>query len=330
MYSVQAISPSVAPLRILVPAIPGFEIIGRSERSSVSHLGGSGRSTTLELRLRAIKAGKWAIGPARAAQSGEEIVAPAVTVRVDELPGATAMAANPALRALLERAPPPDVPGQPAVNLAISSRNGAIGDQIDVLTAAWFPRDLRVRLRRPPTLQPPVIEGVWSYPQPVPPGIAATRTVGGTLYDLFVAHQVVFPLRPGRIVITPAVLKYSVPLALQFFSQEERYTLTSPPETLTVASTPVEGRPAGYAGAVGRGLQLVRTIEPPTAVPGEPVAVTFELRGEGNPALWPAPGLVWPEGVRSYPDGTDERLQVTQGRLGGAKTFRFTVVPDSS
>ncbi len=330
VYSVLAVSRSTAPLRLLIPTISGFEIVGRSERSSVSHFGGSSRSTTLELRLRALKAGKWAIGPARAVQGGQEVVAPAVTVKVDDLPGATAMAANPALRALLEQAPAPGTPGQPAVNLALSSRRGAVGDQIDVLTAAWFPRELRVRLRRPPTLQPPVIEGVWSYPQPVPPGIATTRTVGGTLYDLFVAHQVVFPLRPGRIVVTPAVLKYSVPLALQFFSQEERYTLTSAPETLSVAATPGENRPAGYAGAVGRDLRLVRTVEPPTAVPGEPVSVAFELSGEGNPALWPAPELAWPEGVRSYPDGTDERVQVTAGRLGGAKTFRFTVVPDSS
>jgi hypothetical protein len=330
LYTVQAVSRSPAPLRLLVPTIAGFEIVGRSERSSVSHFGEGSRSTTLELRLRAIKPGRWAIGPARVVQGADEVVAPAVTVIVDELPGAMAVAANPALRALLEQAQPPTTPGQPAVNLAISSRNGAIGAQIDVLTAAWFPRDLRVRLRRPPTLQPPVIEGVWSYPQPVPPGIAATRTVGGTLYDLFVAHQVVFPLRAGRIVVTPAVLKYSVPLALQFFSQEERYTLTSPPETLTIAATPMEGRPAGYAGAVGRELRLVRTVEPPRAVPGEPVSVAFELSGEGNPALWPAPRLTWPEGVRSYPDGTDERLRVTDGRLGGSKTFRFTVVPDSS
>ncbi|HET8622830.1 MAG TPA: BatD family protein [Gemmatimonadales bacterium] len=330
VYSVQAVSRSTAPLRVLIPTITGFEIIGRSERSSVSHFGGSSRSTTLELRLRALKPGKWAIGPARAVQGTAEVVAPAVTVRVDELPGATAMAANPSLRALLEQAPPPATAGQPAVNLALSSRRGAVGDQIDVLTAAWFPRELRVRLRRPPTLQPPVIEGVWSYPQPVPPGIAATRTVGGTLYDLFVAHQVVFPLRPGRIVVTPAVLKYSVPLALQFFSQEERYTLTSAPETLSVAATPTEGRPAGYTGAVGRELTLTRSVEPATAVPGEPVSVSFELTGEGNPALWPAPQLAWPEGVRSYPDGTDERLVVNQGRLGGTKTFRFTLVPDSS
>ncbi|HEU5171666.1 MAG TPA: BatD family protein [Gemmatimonadales bacterium] len=330
VYSVQAVSRSASPLQVRIPTVNGFEVVGRTERSSVSHLGGPSRATTLELRLRALRAGTWVIGPAKAVQDGEEIVAPAISVKVDEPPGVVALAANPALRSLLDRAAAPAKPGEPAVSLALSARRGAVGEQLEVLTAAWFPRELRVRLRRPPTLQPPVIEGVWSYPQPVPSGIAATRLVGGTLYDLFVAHQVVFPLRPGRIVVAPAVLKYSVPLALQFFSQEERYTLTSAPETLTVAATPVEGRPAGYAGAVGRDLRLSRSVEPATARAGEPVSVAFELAGEGNPALWPAPEIDWPEGVRAYPDRTDESPRVSHGRLGGAKTFRFTVVPDST
>ena len=51
------------------------------------------------------------------------------------------------------------------------------------MSAAWFPRDLRLQLRRPPTLQPPVIDGVWSYPQATPAGIAATRNIGGRWYD---------------------------------------------------------------------------------------------------------------------------------------------------
>ncbi|MGH7628184.1 MAG: hypothetical protein ACREOF_02120, partial [Gemmatimonadales bacterium] len=35
VYSVQAVSRSTAPLRLLIPTISGFEIVGRSERSSV-------------------------------------------------------------------------------------------------------------------------------------------------------------------------------------------------------------------------------------------------------------------------------------------------------
>jgi hypothetical protein len=330
VLTIQATARDPAPVQVTISSLPGFEITGRSEHTEVSQLGTPSRTTTLELRLRAIKAGRWAIGPARATQGAVVAVADPVAVQVDDLAGAASTAANPMLKRLLERAPPPGRPGQPAVSLVLSSRSAAVGEQVDVLTAAWFPRELRTQLRRPPTLQPPVIEGVWSYPQPVPPGIAATRTVGGVLYDLFVAHQAVFPLQPGRVEVTPAVLKYSVPIALQFFSQEERYTLESDAETLTVTPTPATGRPAAYGGAVGSGLRLDRGVDQPAARAGEPVAVSFTLTGDGNPALWPAPEIRWPETVRAYPDRTDERLEVKAGRLGGSKTFRYTVVPDSS
>lgn len=330
VLTVQATASGAAPVQVSLPNIVGFEITGRSEHTEVAQLGTPSRTTTLELRLRALKAGRWELGPARAVQGGNVARAGAVTVQVDEVPGAATVASNPVLKRLLDRAAPPARPGQPGVSLVLSSDSAAVGEQVDVLTAAWFPRELRSQLRRPPTLQPPVIEGVWSYPQPAPPGIAATRSVSGVLYDLFVAHQIVFPLQPGRIQVTPAVLKYSVPIALQFFSQEERYTLQSEPAMLAVTPTPVTGRPAGYNGAVGSRLRLERVVDTPSTRAGEPVAVTFRLSGDGNPALWPAPEIRWPTGVRAYPDRTDEHLAVSGGRLGGMKTFRYTVVPDST
>ena len=139
-----------------------------------------------------------------------------------------------------------------------------VGEQVDVVTAAWFPRDLRQQLRRPPTLQPPVIDGVWSFPQTTPTGIAATRNIRGRWYDLFVSHQVVFPLVPGTVSVPRATLKYSTPVALQFFSQEERFALSSRAETLAVHPLPAAGRPAGFAGAIASGLTLERQIDPAT------------------------------------------------------------------
>lgn len=329
VYTVRAVSHSSEPMDLSIAPVNGFEIVSRSERTEVSFSGGPTRTTVVEMRLRALRPGRWQVGPARAAQGREVAEAAAIVVDVEASPSAAATALNPKLRSLLERAPPPPR-GKAAVALLVSADTVTVGEQIDVVTAAWFPRDLRLQLRRPPTLQPPVIDGVWSYPQAAPAGIAATRNLGGSTYDLFVAHQVVFPLVPGTIAIPSAMLKYSTPLALQFFSQEERFALTSRPETLLVRPLPTPGRPSNFNGAVGTGLHLERRISPGTAHAGEGVAVELSLKGEGNSALWPPPEITWPASARAYVDRVDEQVSTLDGRLGGTKTFRYLVVPDSA
>jgi hypothetical protein len=329
LYTVRAVSRSSEPMDLSIAPFTGFEIISRSERTEVSFSGGPTRTTVLEIRLRALRPGRWQLGPVKAAQGREVVEAAALVVDVDPNAAAAAPALNPRLRTLLERAPPPPR-GKAAVALVVSADTVNIGEQVDVVTAAWFPRDLRLQLRRPPTLQPPVIDGVWSYPQAAPAGIAVTRNIGGSAYDLFVAHQVVFPLVAGTIVIPRAMLKYSTPLALQFFSQEERFALNSRPESLMVRPLPPAGRPPDFSGAVGSGLKLERRVTPPAAHAGEGVAVELALTGEGNTALWPPPEVRWPPSARAYVERVEEQVGTTEGRLGGTKIFRYLVVPDSA
>ena len=328
VYTARAVSQSSEPMSLTIAPFNGFEIVSRSERTEVSLSGGAIRTTVLEVRLRALRPGRWQIGPARATQGKEMAEAAALVVDVEPSAAVAATTLNPRLRSLLERTPPPPG-GKAAVALVVSADMVRVGQQVDVVTAAWFPRDLRLQLRRPPTLQPPVIDGVWSYPQAAPSGIAVTRDFGGIAYDLFVAHQVVFPLVAGTIAIPRAMLKYSTPLALQFFSQEERFALTSLPETLTVRPLPSEGRPADFTGAVGSGLRVERRMTPPTAHPGEGVSVELVLSGVGNSALWPPPAIRWPRTARAYADRVDEQVTTVDGQVGGVKSFRYLVVPDS-
>jgi hypothetical protein len=329
VYTVRAVSRSQEPMDLSISPINGFEIVSRSERTEVSFAAGPVRTTVLELRLRALRPGRWQVGPARATQGRQVVEADALAVDVEPSAAVVATTLNPRLRSLLERTPPPPR-GKAAVALVVSADTVRAGEQVDVVTAAWFPRDLRLQLRRPPTLQPPVIDGVWSFPQAAPAGIAATRNIGGTAYDLFVAHQVVFPLVAGTISIPRAMLKYSTPLALQFFSQEERFALTSLPETLAVRALPAEGRPADFTGAVGSALRVERTVTPAGTHAGEGVTVELTLSGVGNTALWPPPEIRWPRTARAYVDQVDEQVSAIEGRLGGVKTFRYLVVPDSA
>jgi cytochrome c-type biogenesis protein CcmH/NrfG len=327
-YTLRAVSYSQMPMHVTVAPFNGLEIMSRTERSEVSLGADPARTTVLEVRLRAARPGRWQLGPARAIQGRDTVEAAALVVDVSANRAATASTLNPRVRRLLERATPPD-PGEASVDLIVSSDTARVGEQVDIVTAAWFPRDLRLQLRRPPTLQPPVVDGVWTYPQATPAGIAATRNIRGRWYDLFVAHQVVFPLVAGRVAIPRATLKYSTPVALQFFSQEERFALTSRADTLVVRALPTAGKPAGFTGAVGSGLRLERRVTPQSARAGEGVTVELELAGEGNTALWPAPDLAWPPGVRAYADRVEERVSNVEGVVGGSKTFRYLVVPDS-
>ena len=327
-YTLRAESHSPVPMQVTLAPFTGLEVVARSERTEVGFGAGPSRTTILQYRLRAVRPGHWQLGPARAVQGGDTVEAGAIVVDVSADRAATASTLSPQLRRLLDRATPPSQ-GQPSVDLLVSSDTVRVGEQVDVVTAAWFPRDLRLQLRRPPTLQPPVIDGVWSFPQSTPTGIAATRNVRGRWYDLFVSHQVVFPLVAGTVVIPRAALKYSTPVALQFFSQEERYALTSRSDTLVVRPLPEAGRPAGFAGAIGSRFTMDRRVDPAVATVGEGVALELRLAGEGNTALWPTPELAWSDAGRAYLERVDEQVTSTNGRLGGTKTFRFLVVPDS-
>jgi hypothetical protein len=328
VLTVTATSRSPDPIRIIMPSLDGFETLARTERTAVALSDTTARTTTLELDLSALRAGTFRLGPFEVEQSGHRVKTGFVTVVVQVGSGAI-QAISPRLRAMLRRAPPPKRPGEPALTLLVSSDRIYVGEQVDLVTAAWFPRDLRSRLRRPPTLSPPSLSGVWSYPQPTPPGIADSRKVGDTWYDLFVSYQIVFPLVPGSVDIAKASLQYSVPVAMQFFSQEERYSLESNSATLTVLPLPDIGRPANFGGAVGRNLTLERRI-PATGGAGQAVPVEVTLGGRGNVALWPAPEIVWPADLRHYQDRTDDRMAATGGFLGGAKTFRYLALPDSA
>ena len=310
-----------------LPAFSGFALISRSETSEVTMGVERARVSTLELQLRAVRAGSYAFGPIRVQQGTSQASIDGPDVEVTENAAAGMVALNPRVRDLVARAPPPRQGSGASVQVVLSRDTVLVGEQVDVLTAAWFSRELRGRLRRQPRFEPPVLAGVWAFPQTALPGIAASKRVGDRWYDLFVLHQVVFPLAAGAVSIPPVTLTYEIPVAMQFFSQDERYTVSSPPRTLTVLPLPAAGQPPGFAGATGVNLKLERQVTPTAARANEAVNVEIAVRGEGNVALWPAPEVSWPAGTRAYAEGSSEEMQPVAGRLAGVKRFKFVVVP---
>lgn len=332
MLTVRARTRSGEPLSLVLPPLTGFAVVGSRELTEVTIAGAAGpvRTTTRELQLRAERTGALVIGPVRARQGSAAVETDPITITVDSATAGAAPAASPLARSLLQGAPAPGRPDEVALTVIVPAETVLVGQQLDVLLAAWFPRELRARLRRPPLLTLPTPEGVWAYPQTPPSDIAATRLVRGRWMDLFVAHQVVFPLAAGRIVIPPASVEYAVPVTFSFFSREDRYALQTDSVPITALPLPASGRAPDDRAVVGQGLSLAVRIEPAETRVGEPIEVAGTVAGGGNVALWLEPVFRWPPGFRAYPGETAVRIEPVAGRIAGSKTFRFLVVPDSA
>ena len=320
--TVRAVIPGTKPVRVMLPAFDGFSLIGRSDRRESGGPGGD--AFVVELRLRAQRVGLWRLGPVRLDIGEEVLSAPEVEVAVEAGTRSSAPVLGPRVLALIERARPP-TPGDVAVTLLVSTDTALVGEQVDVVTAAWFPRELLSRLRRAPTLSPPTIDGVYSAIQPSAAGVAAGRNVGGIWYDLYVAHQVIFPVSEGKVKIPGAGLAFSVPAGRQYFSEEKPYTLSSGERSLVV--TPL---PPGGPGPVAQGLVLSYELRPEPTRAGEPLRVDLVLSGTGNSALWPRPVVPWPDGSRGYPEDVEDSPHMSGGLVGGSRRFRFVVIADSA
>ena len=330
--TIRARSRSTELVVVALPGLTGFTIVGSREVTEVAleGVGGPLRTMTRELRLKTQRPGTLVIGPVRVRQGVREIATPPLTVTVDSAATGIATAVSPIARRLIDAAPSPAHNDRVALSLILPGDSVLVGQQLDVIAAAWFPRDLRARLTYPPILSLQTAEGAWSYPGAVPTEVAASRQVRGAWMDLFVAHQALFPLAPGRLVIPPATVAYAVPVGFSVFQREERYSLRSDTVPVTVLPLPGERRAADDQAVAGQALALQLELEPPTGRVGEPIAMTATVSGAGNVALWPEPSIRWPPGFRPYSGETGMRIAPRDGRIAGTKVFHYLVMPDSA
>ena len=333
MLTIRAHTRAADPVDITLPTLNGFAIVGSRDVTEVAFSGGAGsiRTTVRELTLRAQQPGALLIGPVRAHQGGSVVATDPILITVDSAADRMTSTLSPLARSLLESTPAPGSrrADKVALTMLVPSDTVFAGQQVDLIAAAWIPRDLGERMRRPPLLTLTTPEGVWAYPTAASSGAALSRQVNGRWIDLYIAHQVVFPLAAGRIIVPPASVEYALPVTFSFFSREERYNLRSDSIAITVLPLP-RGNPP--TNVVGEKLSLDLQLDQTSTRVGEPVEAELTVTGIGNVALWPPPepGLRWPTGFRSYPAQTEMRLATDAGRIAGSKTFHFLAVPDSS
>jgi len=320
-----------APVRILDPALSGLDVRGSREVSRVALEGGvTRRAITRELRLAAVRDGRATIGPVRIERDGAVGETGPITITVTAPSAAAVPTLTPRLQRVLDTLHPPLAGEDVMVEVLALPDSVMLGGQLDLVTLAWFPRTVRQQLRTPPTLAPPDVQGVWAYRQSSAAGVVASRRVGGTWYDLYASHQVVFPLATGPVAVGRATVSYVQPLSYSFLSRELQHEVQSESLSIHVAPQPAAGRPTAFSGAAGARLTVDLTASDATLPPGGAATVDVVLAGTGNVALWPEPTLTWPGGLRVYPSGVEIATDLEDGRIAGTKRFRFLVIADSA
>lgn len=304
-----------------LPAIPGFELAGTSQQTSLSIVNGASQSTiTFIYQLAALEAGTFQIGPFRYERNGQTFTLGPVEVTVvkGQTPGSSSAPAGQEdfLFATLTASRPEAYVQQPIqLELALYWRDLNIDREVGL--NGFDTTGLRL--------------GGWQELQ------VSREAVKGQVFEVRRFRCQAVPLTAGTFTLSPQ-LRVGVLVRTRqgrsdpffggafddlFFGgfRAQPTEVIVPPLSLTIRDLPAEGRPPEFTGAVGN-FRLDVRAQPASVAVGEPVTVTARISGEGNLDTVSAPILSATDDFRRY----DPKL-VGQDPAAGEKTFELVLIP---
>jgi hypothetical protein len=313
-------APGTATPRIALPAFAPFEVLRSTATPHVQLDPRNGGSILAEYRyvLATDQVGTFTIPPfeARSGTASARSLPLRVTVRGPRAgPGTPTVVARARIDTSLD------------INFRALTEPETVfvGQQANYEVAVFLNETVRDRLRRNPTFYPPDMQAMLAYDLPPVTADLPRRRVGTRCFDALVYQRALFPLVPGRFVIPPAQLAYSLALSASFFSREESHDLVTDSTIIVAIEPPLLGRPREYTGAVGD-LAIGAHFDSDRGRVGDPLLLTVRVSGTGNVKLFPPPHLEipWASVVRA-----NERVRVdtTARRIRGAKEFDWVLTP---
>ncbi|MBW2541685.1 MAG: BatD family protein [Deltaproteobacteria bacterium] len=210
-----------------------------------------------------------------------------------------------AIRLDLESLPSSD---QMAVELSFPDAPVYVGERVPVTLRFRLTGRLRENLHQY-SLRVPFFSLTETFQFLEPPGAAGTTQVeiqtpngplsvmgsareekrGGDTYLIVEVPRIAVPLRAGDLEIPPATLdvEEGVRFRRDLFggrrpTQIRKWRSADRARRLSVKQIPADRTPESFAGAVGTGFSLTVSADRTVVKVGEPIALHFELRGDGN------------------------------------------------
>lgn len=144
---------------------------------------------------------------------------------------------------------------------------------------------------------------------------------------------VLYPQKTGKLSIEPLTL--DVPIDVpgnrrdlfgRRLTTRVNKTISAGNRTITVKPLPIEGKPDGFAGAVGN-FQFKLSTNKNSLDANEALELKTTVSGDGNLKLFDLPSLKLPSALEVYEPERDEKVRTNRSGMTGSIADTYTVVP---
>ena len=180
--------------------------------------------------------------------------------------------------------------------------------------------------------------------QPKEEIINGREYLSGALYQ-----GALFPQKSGKITISPKELTCTAQTRTQtdrkardpffdsffddpFFNnrfQNVRLEMKSNALTLNVRPLPIENKPAGFSGAVGK-FKIASSVDNTELTVNDAITMKLIISGSGNLELINTPDVNWPPDFETYEPKISKNIRTSSSGVSGSRTFEFLAIPRSA
>ncbi len=298
------------------PSFNGLEAQGPNIGQSFSYV--NGRSSTNEsysYYVVANKPGTYKIGAAKViTNKGKTLKSKPLTVKVVDRPSTEDNS---------------DLAGKVFLRTELSNTDAVVGEQVTVDIRIYT----QVGIEQTEMVKEPTFENMYShYLRSFADRPEIVVVEGDQYYTQIIRRIVVFPSKPGTIVVEPAILNIGIasnqggglfnPFAI------ESYTIKSLPVELNVSE--LGGAASGFSGAVGN-YRMQAHVSKNKITSDDVLELTLRVRGQGDIKQVLAPNIgVDKKYFDQFKPNINEDIREGGGLLGGVKEFQYVLTPKAT
>jgi hypothetical protein len=214
----------------------------------------------------------------------------------------------------------------------VSNPNPYINEPVTVVYKLYVNDDVSIRDWK--EMDRPEYNDFWSQNIDIPNRVVEKGQFKGQIYRYVTLRKtVLYPQKNGRLPLDPLSLDVMVekPTGRLDALGNEVYrvvhkVISTGSNAINVKALPENGKPAGYAGAVGR-FELKVTPSKTTLGTGESLELEVSVTGSGNMKLFKLPRPVVPAALEMYDPEHRENVSTPLSGMQGKVSDVYTIIP---